>query len=352
MATKALARLADLAIDQEIRTAVLETVQDKIYTVGESSGGAITLGSADLYDKKTTQKGLLISPDNIQRGVIDGSDAWESGSLNFGESHDHQLRRLLKKIEVNDEVIETFFRKEANKGATESELVNGISDVLGIPGAADQLSDNLIANFVTSSVHALQGGIAKYGAEAVVPSSGSVLSSATPIAKGALDIKKLWELGDLLGDKSDAGVVLLMHSKSANVLRNSLYDDSKGFGTADQVIQGYFDKAINKFVIKMDNDALVQTVSGVKRYGIMSLPVGALSGLQSMLKIQQGTTGTTTAGFKEFFQGSYRINQKVRGLNYIGSADPTDGNLASAANWTKVGSSVKNGPGTILWHLI
>ncbi len=352
MAKKVLARLADLAIDQEIRTAVLESVQDKIYTLGESTGNAITLGSADLFDKKTTQKGLLISPDNVQRGVVDGTEAWGSGSFNFGESHDHQLRRLLKKIEVNDDVIETFFRKQANMGATESELVNELTDILGIPGAGSQLSDNLIANFVTSSLNALQGGIAAYGADAVVPSSGSALSTATPITRAELNIKKLWELDDLLGDKSDSSVALLMHSKSANILRNSLYDDGKGFGTADQVIQGYFDRAINKFIVKIDNPALVQTVGGVDRYGIISLPVAALTGMQSALKIQQGTTGETTAGFKEYFQGSYRINQKVRGLNYIGAADATDGNLASAASWEKVGSNVKNGPGTILWHTL
>lgn len=153
----------------------------------------------------------------------------------------------------------------------------------------------------------------------------------------------------LMGDAASRVVAWVMHSNSYFKLVKGQIAD-KVTGIADVIVYGGMPGTLGRTVYVTDSSSLVITdgvSSGVDAYRVMGLTQDALTLNQSEDNtiISEVVTGLENLGVR--IQGEYAFTVNVKGFSYVGTANPTDAELATGANWSYNMTDVKSGPGVM-----
>ena len=189
------------------------------------------------------------------------------------------------------------------------------------------------------------------GIRAAVAASKSNSAMTKNFATSTITHLKLLNTLALFGDRSTRIVAWLMHSR--------IYYDLVGQAMTDKIVdvanlsvaEG-ITPTLGKPTILSDSSALISlnepSSSASDTYHVLGLTEDALQIIESEGKVAvlEMVTGLDNLVYR--WQGEHAFNVGMRGFAYSSTANPTDANLASSSNWSKIVTDNKDTLGVML----
>ena len=159
-------------------------------------------------------------------------------------------------------------------------------------------------------------------------------------ATSTLDYAELADGLQLLGDNSGDVIAWAMHSKVATDLLKQAISD-KITNIADvAIIQGSI-FSLGRPIIVTDSSALI-VAGSPNQYVTLGLK---RNGIQVVQSEEQEIVSEVVTGLENLvlrIQGEYAVNIGVMGFKWTTTVNPTDAQLGTSGNWTKVAASHKS----------
>lgn len=210
----------------------------------------------------------------------------------------------------------------------------GVSESGVVQMLATKTVEYVMKDQINTSAAALVAALTQAG-DAVTDISANV------DAVGAMSFSALNQASAKLGDAAMGTAAVLMNGAAYHGLVGDAIGDSSNLFTYEGIMIRAFG---NKLLVVVDAPAL--TVSTTD-YNTLILNGGAavISEQGSPYVIMTEKTGDNAT---LEYQADYSFNLGLKGFAYGGTANPTDVELATGANWTKTYGSAKNGAGALL----
>lgn len=203
-------------------------------------------------------------------------------------------------------------------------------------GANPEVMSFALGEQTAKAVQVRNLNLALIAAEAALDGVVDLEFSAT----GSLDYSELADGLNKLGDNSRSVVAWAMHSKVAtDLLKQAIAD--KITNVADVAIREGSVFSLNRPVIITDSPALI-VAGSPNNYVTLGLVEGAVSVVQSE---EQEIMLDDVSGLENLvmrLQGEYAVNVGVKGFKWGSTINPTDVQLGTSSNWTKVAASHKS----------
>lgn len=315
--------LSNLQVFQdEVYTSTTELVAQEVNKFNEASNGAILLSDAanrGAFGKEAYYK--------VISGLVRRRDADDRSSSVSAVDIDHLLKVSAKvaggtpPVSIDPDLLAWIQRDP-------DEFAQVIAAQLA-PAMLQDMLDTAIASSVAAIRNADASGDYVYDGSAANASLG-VLNSAAA----------------LMGDRSGMLASWVMHSKVAHDIYGAAITNSNRlftFGTVNVMQDGF-----GRPFIVTDSSSLVDSGSP-GGYSTLGLMPGAVmcernNDFQSNIETSNGKENITRT-----YQAQWTYNVGVKGYKWNTSVtSPTDAELATEANWTKVATSIKDTAGILL----
>lgn len=215
-------------------------------------------------------------------------------------------------------------------------ITSAISEALN--AIAEQYADAYLQDQLNSAIAALAGAIENIPALTQDnAASGQVLRQ--------LDLNSMFKL---FGDAQGKIVTLCMHSSAYNALIADGMANANALDTVGGVIinEGTVGGQGRK-IIFTDSPALAYNDGTRDVFKVLGLVAGAAE-LSVVSEVTAMNRITTNDNISDVFQANYDFKLGLKGLSWVGSAAPTDAEIATGSNFSQVVASVKNTAGTCL----
>lgn len=151
----------------------------------------------------------------------------------------------------------------------------------------------------------------------------------------------------VMGDAADDIVLWVMRSKQFfDLTKNQISAGTDGVSNFN--IQTGTPVTMSRPVLVTDAPPLREN-SSPDVYICLGLTAGAVSVIESEAREIASDLVTGLANLVMRIQGELAYTVNVKGWKYGSTANPTDANLATSANWTQAVSSIKSGPGVRIY---
>jgi major capsid protein 13 len=303
---------------------VIEVLQQNTEGFNAASLGAMKLVTNSHKGDYTKESFLKSTAGLVTRRDITAVTGVADTKLTQGEVTSIKMNRRLGPVTQDRD----SFRKI---GVDPAEFSVMLGEQFGVAIAVDYI------NVATAAVRAAitnQGALLQYNATADTTKT----ANHTALVKGMA----------LFGDKASRLQVFVMHSKPYfDLVAQTLVD--KIVNVADVTVYSGNVATFGKPTIVIDSPSLLTIPGGtlLNTYDILALVEGAIVVEESEERdiLSQPVTGLENLADR--IQGEYAFNLKVAGCGYDNTqgVNPTDAAIATAANWLKVASDIKQLPG-------
>lgn len=214
----------------------------------------------------------------------------------------------------------------SDPGEEVSEALNAI---------AEQYADAYLQDQLNSSIAALAGAIGN------VPAV-TLDNSANNTAIRQLDLNDMYKL---FGDKQSEIVTLVVHSGAYNgLLADGIANGNNLDTVGGVVINTGTIGAQGRRIIYTDSPSLAYNDGTRDVYKVLGLTAGA-SEVSVIKEIASMNRSTDSDNITDLFQANYDFKLALKGYSYVGSAVPSDAEIATGANYSQVTASIKNTAG-------
>ena len=304
----------------QVSTAATELVAQEVDKFNAASGGALVLGSADHIGDYIEKTSWQLIGQLAQR-----RNAYGTGSLTAT-----QMGQLLDRMVKVDgrvgpiEVTPTMLKR----------LGKDVSEAAAVVAA--QAAAAMMQDYLNAAGAALKTAIGK-AADSSKDLSGAKATPVKPTLAG------LNQGSRLFGDAYSKIQVWLMdgatfHDFGDDALKNStnLYR----IGDVNVMQDG-----MGRRFIVSDIPALFDVTGGAALQSCLGLTTGALA-VQTSPLIMKAQDVLLGENIKTVMQGEYDFTMGIKGYQFKdGVKSPTDAQIATAANWTRIATSVKDTAG-------
>ena len=304
----------------QVSTAATELIAQEVDKFNAASGGALVMGSEEHIGDYIEQTSWQLIGQLAQR-----RNAYGDGDVSPTEMG--QLLDRMVKVDgkIKPITITPTMLKRLGKNVAEASAV-----------VAAQAAQAIMQDYLNASVAALKTAIGKQ-ADSSVDLSGP---KATPVKPTLAGLNKG---SRLFGDAYSNIVTWIMdgatlHDFNDDALKNAnnLYQ----IGNVN-VMQ---DNLGRRFIVS-DIPALYDTTGTASLQSVLGLTVGALA-LKTSPLIMKAQDVLGKENLKVLMQGEYDFTMGIKGYQFKdGVKSPTDAQLTTAANWTRIATSVKDTAG-------
>lgn len=304
----------------QVSTAATELVAQEVEKFNSASGGALVLGSADHIGDYIEQTSWQLIGSLAQR-----RNAYGSGTLTPTEMG--QLLDRMVKIDgrVGPITVTPTMLKRLGKDVSEAAAV-----------VAAQAAAAMMQDYLNAAGSALKIATGKT-ADSVKDLSGAKASPVKPSLSG------LNQGSRLFGDAYSRIVVWLMDGATFHDFGDAaLANATQLYRIGDvNVMQ---DGMGRRFIVS-DIPALYDTTGGAALQSCLGLTTGALA-IQTSPLLMKAQDVLLNENLKTIMQGEYDFTMGIKGYQFKdGVKSPTDVQIATAANWLRTASSVKDTAG-------
>lgn len=173
-------------------------------------------------------------------------------------------------------------------------------------------------------------------AVASVTTTGLVADNTAAIA----DLPALNNASRLFGDRSASLVTWVMHSKSMHDIYGQSLANSNRLFVFDNV--QVVDDGFGRMLVMTDSPALFFDNAGTDNYYQLGFVPNAVMVEDNGDSTVFEETKTEFDNAKKLIKEEASFNLSVKGMTYSGPVQPSDAELALAANWTQVATSTKD----------
>lgn len=316
--------------NEQVRSTATELVDQDVQKFNAASAGTLILGNGFVIGDYVEQAMWQLTNNIAQRrNAYGGTTAVNAQTL--GQILDRSVKIDGRVGPIN--ITSTMFRRI---GAGESEPAAVV---------AAQASAAMFQDYLNTTAACLVAAIG--GNSALVNDITSKTGRAGTVTMQALNISN-----SKMGDRSNQIRAYIMHSTPFHALVDQAINNVEQlFQIGDLTV--YSDFLGRRFVVS-DIPALENMNSGgtaVESYNTLCLVPGAavvqVGGLYDMVT----TEHTGGENIMRQMQGEYDFHASLKGYAWGGQKtgqSPTDAELATAANWTKVATSNKDTAGVLL----
>ena len=304
----------------QVSTAATELIAQEVEKFNAASGGALVLGSEEHIGDYIERTSWQLIGQLAQR-----RNAYGAGALTALEMS--QLLDRMVKVDgrIQPVSLTPTMLKRLGKDVAEAAAV-----------VAAQAAQAIMQDYLNASVAALKTAIGKQ-ADSSKDLSGQKATPVKPTLAG------LNQGSRLFGDAYSNIVAWVMdgatfHDFGDEALKNAsnLYQ----IGNVN-VMQ---DNIGRRFIVS-DVPALYDTTGGASLQSVLGLTVGALA-LKTSPLVMKAQDVLGGENLKVMMQGEYDFTMGIKGYQFKdGVKSPTDAQIATAANWTRIATSVKDTAG-------
>lgn len=304
----------------QVSTAATELIAQEVEKFNAASGGALVLGSEEHIGDYIERTSWQLIGQLAQR-----RNAYGAGALTALEMS--QLLDRMVKVDgrIQPVSLTPTMLKRLGKDVAEAAAV-----------VAAQAAQAIMQDYLNASVAALKTAIGKQ-ADSSKDLSGPKATPVKPTLAG------LNQGSRLFGDAYSNIVAWVMdgatfHDFGDEALKNAsnLYQ----IGNVN-VMQ---DNIGRRFIVS-DVPALYDTTGGASLQSVLGLTVGALA-LKTSPLVMKAQDVLGGENLKVMMQGEYDFTMGIKGYQFKdGVKSPTDAQIATAANWTRIATSVKDTAG-------
>lgn len=304
----------------QVSTAATELIAQEVDKFNAASGGALVMGSDDHIGDYIERTSWQLIGQLAQR-----RNAYGSGNLTPTEMG--QLLDRMVKVDgrVGPITVTPTMLKRLGKDVSEASAV-----------VAAQAAAAMMQDYLNASGSALKSAIGKMS-DSSKDLSGPKATPVKPTLAG------LNQGSRLFGDAYSRIVVWLMdgatfHDFGDDALKNAtnLYR----IGDVNVMQDG-----MGRRFIVSDIPALFDATGGAALQSCLGLTVGALA-LKTSPLIMKAQDQLLGENIKTVMQGEYDFTVGIKGYQFKdGVKSPTDAQLTTAANWTRIATSVKDTAG-------
>ena len=304
----------------QVSTAATELIAQEVDKFNAASGGALVMGSEEHIG------------DYIERTIwqLIGQLAQRRNAYGDGDVSPSEMGQLLDRmVKVDGKIkpitITPTMLKRLGKDVSEAAAV-----------VAAQAAQAIMQDYLNASVAALKTAIGKQ-ADSSKDLSGP---KATPVKPTLLGLN---QGSRLFGDAYSNIVTWIMdgatfHDFTDDALKNSANLYQIGNVSVREDAQG------RRFIVS-DVPALFDATGGASLQSVLGLTVGALA-LKTSPLIMKAQDVLGKENLKVIMQGEYDFTMGIKGYQFKdGVKSPTDAQLTTAANWTRIATSVKDTAG-------
>lgn len=311
---------SDIKFNEELlRMGITETIEQNVDAFNAASNGTIILNSQSLEGNFTEESFIkaLAASSLVQR-----RDYTANGDLTPAKLEEDSVNTV-KLSRTYGPVASTYDAwNRSNRSIDTFSLAFGKE--LGVAIMADMLESSIIAGITATQVTNTAVG------------DGSAVFSYTNIIDGL----------ETMGDKGGRIDCLVMHSNTYY----SMVDKSLSMNALDTVggmtIREGGTYSLGLPVLTFDSPSFLLE-AGI--YGILGLTAGALKAIESDDMIMRTQDMLLKSNLQMVMQGESSYNIGVKGCTFATTVDnPTNVQLATAANWSYKYSDVKSGAGFLL----
>lgn len=309
-----------IVFQDQVSTAATELVAQEVELFNAASGGALVMGGADHigdYIERTSWQ--------LMGGLAQRRNAYGSGVLTPQEMGQILDRMIKVDGRIGPVSVTPTMMKRLGKDVTEA------ASVVAAQAAAAMMQD-----YLNGGVAALKSAIGK-GADSSKDLSGAKASPVKPTLAG------LNQGSRLFGDAYSRIVCWVMdgatfHDFGDDALKNA--QNLYRIGDVNVMQDGMG----RRFVVS-DIPALFDTTGGAALQSCLGLTTGALA-VQTTPLIMKAQDVLGNENLKALMQGEYDFTVGIKGYQFKDTIkSPTDAQLAAAANWTRIATSVKDTAG-------
>lgn len=313
----------DLAIfNKQTYTAVTETLSQQVNVFNRASNGAITLLPAANQGNFAIEAMFKSISGLVKRRDINGSDAVDPVRLEQLQNASVKIAASTAPVEFNPSMY-TWIQQNPE---------------LAVAMLGEQIARETAGDMLNVAIKGAVAAATGQGASAVY-GDGTAAASFSLLNSGAA----------LFGDRSGSLVAWVLHSKIMHDLfENGLTNAEKLFTYENvNVIRDPF----GRLFVVTDSPDLVDTTGVDPIYKTLGLQSGAVN-VQSNGDFD-ATLVSVTGGenIKRVYQAEWTMNLGIKGYTWDianGGASPSDVALATATNWDKTATSIKDTAGVLI----